>query len=142
MPVGAAPLRGVVERVPQRPDHVDMARMLALFRRRERQLCRIKMMDRAVLADKDVQDRLLIPVLVLSEVVAIETVVRRRQKTDAPPTALAPETLDALGWRFCDGDEACALADMFALLVERIDNGRAAWAGFFHLRPVHETVHD
>jgi hypothetical protein len=54
MPVSALFGR-VVECVPQRPDHIDVTRVLALFRRNERQLGRVKMMDRPVLADEDVQ---------------------------------------------------------------------------------------
>src|SRR5947207_14707630 len=105
VPILAAPFRRHVEDVPERPDHVDVSRVLPFLCRREEQLAVPEMANAAVAACEDVHRRRLIGVRVLALIVAVVRVARRREQPQVAPSARTGELLDPLGRRLRDDGE-------------------------------------
>src|SRR5205085_12550075 len=99
------PLRGHVEDVPDRPDGVDVATVLALIARREHELRGPRVTELVAVAHEHVEDRDLLSLHYLGVVVAVVTVVLRGEKPQVSPGALPGEGADPLGIRLRDHRE-------------------------------------
>src|SRR5229473_2641340 len=140
VPLLAAAFGGQVEEVPERPDHVHVAAVMARLAGREEHLGVEEMMNRAIAARENVQRGPLSAVRGLPEIIAIVSVAGRREQAEVWPMTLAGERADALERGFGDDDEVDALREMGRGAVEAIENGGAGRARRRHGGAEHEAV--
>src|SRR5215472_12239334 len=141
-PVLAAALARQVEQVPQRPHHVDVARVLARLGRGEHQLAPPGVADDVAVAREDVERGVLLSVLALAEVVVVVVVAGRRKQAQVLPAALPRDRADALDRRLRHDDEVDALPGVPRGAVQAVEPAGAHRAGLGHRRAVHVVVHD
>src|SRR5262245_8796699 len=109
-PARTAPFRRQVEQVPDRPQEIDVARVLATLGGREQELRVVEVMDLAVAAHEDIERRHLSAVFTFTAVIQVVSVGGGGEDAQVVPTALAGEIADALDRRLSDNDEVDALA--------------------------------
>src|SRR5436305_7042733 len=99
IPVLAPALGGEIEEVPERPDRVHMARILALGRLREEQFRVVEVVNLVATANEDVQRGDLAPVLRFAMVVAVVGGAGGRDEPQPRPAARARVLADPAAGR-------------------------------------------
>jgi hypothetical protein len=139
--VSAATRGREVEQVPERPDRIDVARVLPRLGLGEQELGRIPVADLLVLHEH-VEDRQLRSVRALGVVVAAVAVLLRGEQLQVRPAAAFRVLGDARERRLGDYHEIAPLRDVRRVAVQGVEHRGAHRAGARHLGAVHEAVGD
>jgi len=118
-----------IEEVPERPDHINVARILARLFGRKHEFGLIEMVDRAVSALEYIQCWYLFPFGRFAVVVVVVAIQGGREQTVIASAAFLRERTNAFERRFSDDYKIHAVQDMWRGAVEPIQNGRARRAG-------------